>query len=74
MEKILFENILKILEQFWISFKATKKILKQRGCSFRENLQKFLENFEKIFNHQKCWNNVNVKEILVTHIREILRT
>ncbi len=70
----LFENISKILEQFWISCKVTKKILKRPGCNFRETLQTFSENFEKIFKHKKCWNNVNVKEILVTHIQEILKT
>ncbi len=74
MEKILFENILKILGQFWISCKVTKNILKERGCNFKETLQKFSENFEKIFKYQKCWNNVNVEEILVTHIPEIFKT
>ncbi len=38
MEKILFENVLQILEQFWISVKVTKKILKGRGCKFRDTL------------------------------------
>ncbi len=41
MKKILFVNILKILEQFWISCKVSKKILKGRGCDFKETLQKF---------------------------------
>ncbi len=49
MEKILFENILKIVEQFWISCKITKKILKGFGCNFRKTLQTFSENFERIF-------------------------
>ncbi len=74
MEKILFENILKILEQFWISCKITKKILKGRGCNFRKILQKFSENFEKIFKYKKCWNNVNVKKILLTHIQKNFKT
>ncbi len=64
-----FENFL----AFRISCKVTKKILKRRGCNFRETLQKFSGNFEKIFKYKKRWNNVNVKEILVTNIHEILR-
>ncbi len=63
-------KILKILEQFWISCKVTKKILKGRGCNLRETLQKFSENFEKIFKYKKCWNNLNVWEILVSHIEK----
>ncbi len=53
MEKILFENILKILDQYWISCKVTKKKLKGCGCDFRETLQTFSENFEKILNTKK---------------------
>ncbi len=61
MEKILFENIFKILKQYWMSCKEIKKFLKGRGCNFRETLQKFPQNFEKmfrklkkIFKYKKC--------------------
>ncbi len=45
IEKILLENILKILEQFWISCKVTEKILKSY---FREILQKFSKNLKNL--------------------------
>ncbi len=41
---------------------------------FEGNLTGIFEKFVKIFKYKKCWNNVNVKGILVTRIQEILKT
>ncbi len=60
------ENFGAILDKFKSN---QKKFLKGRGCKFRETLQKFSENFEKIFKYKKYWYNVNVKQILVTYSR-----
>ncbi len=61
MEKILFENILKILEQFWVSYKVTKKFLQECGCNIREILQKFLENFQIQKMLKLIWNDFYLK-------------
>ncbi len=52
MKKILFENVLKILVQFWINCKVKKKF--KRTWIFRETAKKFSENFKKKFQIQKC--------------------
>ncbi len=72
MEKILFENILKILEEFWIHCEVTKKILKVCECNFRETLQKFSERLSLRENFSKKFIEVP-RKVLGMNVAKILR-